>query len=130
MSQPATWRNYLALTKPGVVMLLMVTPWPVCLATEPAGMVPMEAFIPAFWTDPGHDVVPAINQITDQKIDAIMKRTETPAGGRQAEPESCHCLCGAAGGRVHGHAVFSGQSDHRLADPVRLRRLPFVYTSI
>ncbi|WP_348719843.1 heme o synthase [uncultured Alcanivorax sp.] len=78
MSQPATWRDYLALTKPGVVMLLMVTAVAgMFLATEPAGMVPMNIFIPAFL---GLTLAmmssAAINQIMDQKIDAIMKRTE------------------------------------------------------
>ena len=43
------WRDYLALTKPGVVMLLMVTAVAgMFLATDPPGMVPLSTFIPAF----------------------------------------------------------------------------------
>ncbi len=74
----ASWRDYWALTKPGVVALLMVTAVAgMFLATEPAGMVPLSIFIPAFI---GMALAmmssAAINQIMDQKIDAIMARTE------------------------------------------------------
>ncbi len=74
----AGWRDYWALTKPGVVALLMVTAVAgMFLATEPAGMVPLSIFIPAFI---GMSLAmmssAAINQIMDQKIDAIMARTE------------------------------------------------------
>ncbi len=78
MSQTATWRDYLALTKPGVVMLLMVPAVAgMFLATDPPGMVPLDIFIPSFI---GLTLAmmssAAINQIMDQKIDAIMTRTE------------------------------------------------------
>lgn len=78
MSESAHWRDYLALTKPGVVMLLMVTAVAgMFLATEPAGMVPLGTFIPAFvGLSLAMMASAAINQIMDQKIDAIMKRTE------------------------------------------------------
>ncbi len=73
-----TWRDYLALTKPGVVMLLMVTAVAgMFLATDPPGMVPLHIFIPAFvGLSLAMMASAAINQIMDQKIDAIMKRTE------------------------------------------------------
>ncbi len=73
-----TWRDYLALTKPGVVMLLMVTAVAgMFLATDPPGMVPLPIFIPAFvGLSLAMMASAAINQIMDQKIDAIMKRTE------------------------------------------------------
>ena len=72
------WRDYLALTKPGVVMLLMVTAVAgMFLATDPPGMVPLDIFIPAFvGLSLAMMASAAINQIMDQKIDAIMKRTE------------------------------------------------------
>mgnify|MGYP004448729933 FL=1 len=72
------WRDYLALTKPGVVMLLMVTAVAgMFLATDPPGMVPLSTFIPAFaGLYLAMMASAAINQIMDQKIDAIMKRTE------------------------------------------------------
>lgn len=78
MSDTTTWRDYLALTKPGVVMLLMVTAVAgMFLATDPPGMVPLDIFIPSFI---GLTLAmmssAAINQIMDQKIDAIMTRTE------------------------------------------------------
>ena len=78
MSERTHWRDYLALTKPGVVMLLMVTAVAgMFLATEPAGMVPLATFIPAFvGLSLAMMASAAINQIMDQKIDAIMKRTE------------------------------------------------------
>lgn len=73
----AGWRDYLALTKPGVVVLLMVTAVAgMFLATEPAGMVPMSIFIPAFiGMSLAMMASAAINQIMDQKIDAMMART-------------------------------------------------------
>lgn len=76
-SEQASWRDYWALTKPGVVALLMVTAVAgMFLATEPAGMVPLRILIPAFI---GMSLAmmssAAINQIMDQKIDAIMART-------------------------------------------------------
>ncbi|MEL0040863.1 MAG: (d)CMP kinase [Ilumatobacter sp.] len=72
------WRDFLALTKPGVVMLLMVTAVAgMFLATDPPGMVPLDIFIPAFvGLSLAMMASAAINQIMDQKIDAIMKRTE------------------------------------------------------
>jgi protoheme IX farnesyltransferase len=74
----AGWRDYLALTKPGVVLLLMVTAVAgMFLATDPPGMVPLPVFIPAFiGLTLAMMASAAINQIMDQKIDAVMKRTE------------------------------------------------------
>jgi protoheme IX farnesyltransferase len=74
----ATWRDYLALTKPGIVSLLMITAIAgMFLATRPAGMVPLSTLIPAIiglalamMSSAG------INQIMDQRIDAVMHRTE------------------------------------------------------
>lgn len=78
MSDTASWRDYWALTKPGVVALLMVTAVAgMFLATEPAGMVPLPILLPAVL---GMALAmmssAAINQIMDQKIDAVMTRTE------------------------------------------------------
>ena len=77
MSDTAIWRQYFALTKPGVVALLMVTAVAgMFLATEPAGMVPLSILLPA---TAGLSLAmmasAAINQIMDQKIDAMMART-------------------------------------------------------
>lgn len=78
MSATASWRDYLALTKPGVVLLLMVTAVAgMFLATEPAGMVPLSILMPAtIGLALAMMASAAINQIMDQKIDAIMARTE------------------------------------------------------
>jgi protoheme IX farnesyltransferase len=78
MTTSASWRDYLALTKPGVVLLLMVTAVAgMFLATEPAGMVPLSILIPAtIGLALAMMASAAINQIMDQKIDAIMARTE------------------------------------------------------
>jgi heme o synthase len=77
-TEPTRWRDYWALTKPGVVALLMVTAVAgMFLATDPPGMVPLATLVPAFI---GMSLAmmssAAINQIMDQKIDAIMARTE------------------------------------------------------
>jgi protoheme IX farnesyltransferase len=74
----ATWRDYLALTKPGVVSLLMVTAIAgMFLATRPAGMVPLAILLPATVGLALAMMASAgINQIMDQKIDAIMQRTK------------------------------------------------------
>ena len=71
------WRDYLALTKPGVVLLLMVTAVAgMFLATEPAGMVPLSVLVPAVvGMSLAMMASAAINQIMDQKIDAMMART-------------------------------------------------------
>lgn len=78
MSDSANWRDYLALTKPGVVLLLMITAIAgMFLATEPAGMVPVSILIPASCgLALAMMASAAINQIMDQKIDAVMSRTE------------------------------------------------------
>ncbi|MDF1781973.1 MAG: heme o synthase [Alcanivoracaceae bacterium] len=77
-TESATWRDYYTLTKPGVVALLMVTAVAgMFLATEPAGMIPMALLIPAvIGLSLAMMASAAINQIMDQKIDAIMARTE------------------------------------------------------
>ncbi len=77
-SEAAHWRDYLALTKPGVVSLLMVTAVAgMFLATDPPGMVPVDTLV---WSILGLSLAmmasAAINQIMDRKIDAVMKRTE------------------------------------------------------
>ena len=78
MTKTARWRDYLALTKPNVVLLLMVTAVAgMFLATDPPGLVPLRIFVPAFFgLAMAMMASAAINQIMDQKIDAIMKRTE------------------------------------------------------
>lgn len=74
----AGWRDYLALTKPGVVALLMVTAVAgMFLATDPPGMVPPDVLV--FGTLGLALAMMAsavINQIMDQKIDAVMARTQ------------------------------------------------------
>ena len=78
MTDTPLWREYFALTKPGVVALLMVTAVAgMFLATEPAGMVPLHTLLPALaGLSLAMMASAAINQIMDQKIDAIMARTE------------------------------------------------------
>lgn len=78
MTTTARWRDYLALTKPNVVLLLMVTAVAgMFLATDPPGLVPLRIFVPAFiGLYLAMMASAAINQIMDHKIDAVMKRTE------------------------------------------------------
>jgi protoheme IX farnesyltransferase len=73
----ASWRDYLELTKPKVVLLLMVTAIAgMFLATKPAGMV---AFNVLLWGSLGLGMAMAasavINHVVDQKIDTLMSRT-------------------------------------------------------
>lgn len=74
----ATWRDYLALTKPGIVCLLMVTAIAgMFLATQPAGMVPLHTLVPAIvGLTLAMMASASINQILDQKVDAVMQRTK------------------------------------------------------
>lgn len=78
MIKSVRWRDYLALTKPNVVLLLMVTAVAgMFLATDPPGLVPLGTFVPAFLgLYLAMMASAAINQIMDHKIDAVMKRTE------------------------------------------------------
>jgi protoheme IX farnesyltransferase len=69
------WRAYWDLTKPGVVALLMVTAIIGMFLATP-GMVPLHIFIPATIGLALSMMASAtVNQIMDQRIDAIMART-------------------------------------------------------
>jgi protoheme IX farnesyltransferase len=74
---PVGWRDYLELTKPKVVLLLMVTAIAgMFLATRPAGMVPWDVLLlgsAGLAMAMGASAV--INHVVDQKIDVIMART-------------------------------------------------------
>lgn len=74
---PASWRDYLELTKPKVVLLLMVTAIAgMFLATRPAGMVPLEILVlGSLGLAMAMGASAVINHVVDQKIDVIMART-------------------------------------------------------
>lgn len=77
MSTSVSWKDYLELTKPKVVLLLMVTAVAgMFLATQPAGMVPLAVLC---WGSLGLAMAmgasAVINHVVDQKIDVIMART-------------------------------------------------------
>jgi len=72
-----TFNDYLELTKPKVVILLMVTAIAgMFLATKPAGMVPLTVLL---WGSLGLAMAmgasAVINHVVDQKIDVLMSRT-------------------------------------------------------
>jgi len=71
------WRDYLELTKPKVVVLLMVTAIAgMFLATKPAGMVPLDVlFLGSLGLAMAMAASAVINHVVDQKIDLIMSRT-------------------------------------------------------
>jgi heme o synthase len=78
------WRLYLALTKPRVVALIVLTAVVGSLLATP-GMPPLAAFL---WGNLGIGLAAAsaatLNQVLDQRIDARMARTRTrplPTGG-------------------------------------------------
>jgi protoheme IX farnesyltransferase len=71
------WRDYLELTKPKVVLLLMVTAIAgMFLATNPAGMVPMKVLLlGSLGLAMAMGASAVINHVVDQKIDTLMSRT-------------------------------------------------------
>ncbi len=73
----SVWQDYFELTKPKVVLLLMVTAVAgMFLATNPAGMVPLHVLV---WGSLGLAMAmgasAVINHVVDQQIDAVMART-------------------------------------------------------
>jgi len=76
-SHQARWQDYLELTKPKVVLLLMVTAIAgMFLATNPAGMVPWNVLLlGSLGLAMAMGASAVINHVVDQKIDVIMART-------------------------------------------------------
>lgn len=75
-SESVSWRDYLELTKPRVVMLLMLTAIVGMFMATP-GMVPLDVLLlgsagMAF----AMAAAAAVNHVVDQRIDSIMARTE------------------------------------------------------
>jgi len=68
------WANYLELTKPKVVILLMVTAIAgMFLATNPAGMVTLHVLVlGSLGLAMAMGASAVINHVVDQKIDAVM----------------------------------------------------------
>ena len=84
MASPVThWRDYLEITKPKVVLLLVFTAIVGMVLAVP-GMVPLqETFFGIVGIGMAAGSAAAINHVIDQRSDAIMKRTENrpiPAG--------------------------------------------------
>ncbi|MDY6921535.1 MAG: UbiA family prenyltransferase, partial [Pseudomonadota bacterium] len=76
MTESVSWRDYYELTKPRVVMLLMLTAIVGMFMATP-GMVPLDTLIlgsigMAF----AMGAAAAVNHVVDQRIDAVMSRTE------------------------------------------------------
>jgi len=71
------WRDYLELTKPKVVLLLMVTAIAgMFLATNPAGMVSLKVLLfGSLGLAMAMAASAVINHVVDQKIDMLMSRT-------------------------------------------------------
>ena len=71
---PAEWRDFLALTKPRVMSLVVFTAW--CgLVVAPGTMNPVIAFTAILCIALGAGAAGALNQWYEADIDAIMKRT-------------------------------------------------------
>ncbi len=74
--EPVSWRDYMELTKPRVVMLLMLTAIVGMFMATP-GMVPLDVLlIGSFGMACAMAAAAAVNHVVDQRIDAIMARTE------------------------------------------------------
>lgn len=93
----AHWRDYLELTKPKVVLLLMVTAIAgMFLATQPAGMVPWPILL---WASLGLAMAmgasAVINHVVDQKIDTLMARTHNrPVAAGKIRPSYALAFAG------------------------------------
>lgn len=76
-AQAVGWKDYLELTKPKVVILLMVTAIAgMFLATQPAGMVPWNILLTgSLGLAMAMGASAVINHVVDQKIDILMART-------------------------------------------------------
>jgi protoheme IX farnesyltransferase len=80
---PAEWRDFLALTKPRVMSLVVFTGLCGLLAAAPASIHPILAFTTVLCIALGAGASGALNQWYEADIDALMKRTENrplPAG--------------------------------------------------
>jgi protoheme IX farnesyltransferase len=77
-STNATWQDYFELTKPKVVLLLMVTAVAgMFLATKPAGMVPLDVLVFAsLGLAMAMGASAVINHVVDHKVDTQMARTQ------------------------------------------------------
>lgn len=91
------WRDYLELTKPGVVLLLMVTAViGMFLATNPPGMVPLAILLPASIGMAFAMAASAIvNHVVDRRIDLLMARTQNRpvATGRISDSNALIFAC-------------------------------------
>jgi len=94
-SRGGTFRAYVALTKPRIIELLLVTTIPaMVLATRDLpGMTPPEWFRLVFWTMLGGSLAAgsanAINQYLDRDIDLLMSRTrKRPLPAHDVTPEN------------------------------------------
>ena len=75
MSTAATWKDYLELTKPKVVLLLLITAVVGMFMATP-GMVPVNIlFIATIGIGLAAGGAAVVNHVVDQKIDALMART-------------------------------------------------------
>jgi protoheme IX farnesyltransferase len=99
MTSPSviSWHDYLELTKPKVVLLLMVTAIAgMFLATQPAGMVPLNILLVAsLGLAMAMGASAVINHVVDQRIDTLMARTrQRPVATGKIKPH--HALVFAA----------------------------------
>ncbi|MCB1615772.1 MAG: heme o synthase [Pseudomonadales bacterium] len=88
-SKTAGWQDYLELTKPKVVLLLMVTAIAgMFLATNPAGMVPIDILIYAsVGLSLAMGASAVVNHVVDQRIDMLMARTHNrPVASGKIKP--------------------------------------------
>jgi len=85
------WRDYLELTKPKVVVLLMVTAIAgMFLSTNPAGMVPINILLlGSLGLAMAMAASAVINHVVDQEIDAVMSRTHNrPVATGKIKPQN------------------------------------------
>lgn len=77
LSQSLPWRDYLALCKPKVVLLMMITAWIGMLLASPANEFPVSIFVFAtIGISFCASSAAAINQLVEKHIDEKMQRTK------------------------------------------------------
>ena len=117
---PADWRDFLALTKPRVMTLVVFTGLCGMLAA-PVGIHPVLGFTAILCIALGAGAAGALNQWYEADIDAVMRRTaEAPAARRPDGPRSRRCI--SASGSAPSRCILMGLAVNlaRRRDPDRL----------
>ena len=119
----ARWPDFLELTKPRVVALMLITAViGMCMAVP--GFVPWQPLVLgnigiAFCAG----AAAAINHVVDERIDQKMSRTTNRPVARACQPVGSDCLCNTTGDSWYRAACYHGECADRCFDGGELGRL-------